>query len=73
MAADEGKAVRVRVTFTDDVGNEETLTSEATDAVTGAEPTEPSARPSTLTAAEVAHDSVTLTWRDLQTTPSPDT
>ena len=73
VAADEGKAVRVRVTFTDDVGNEETLTNEATDAVTGAEPTEPPARPSTLTAAEVAHDSVTLTWRDPQTTPSPDT
>ena len=30
---DEGKTVKVRVSFTDDAGNEETLTSEATDAV----------------------------------------
>ena len=34
--ADEGKAVKVRVTFTDDAGNDETLTSEATDAVAAA-------------------------------------
>ena len=31
--ADEGKAVKVRVSFTDDAGNEETLTSAATEAV----------------------------------------
>ena len=31
--ADEGKTIKVRVTFTDDAGYEETLTSEATDAV----------------------------------------
>ena len=31
--ADEGKAISVRVTFTDDAGHEETLTSEATAAV----------------------------------------
>ena len=31
--ADEGKTISVRVTFTDDAGNEETLTSAATDAV----------------------------------------
>ena len=30
---DEGKAIKVRVSFTDDGGNNETLTSEATDAV----------------------------------------
>ena len=34
--ADEGKAVKVRVSFTDDAGNDETLTSAATDAVTAA-------------------------------------
>ena len=34
--ADEGKTVKVRVSFTDDAGNEETLTSEATDAVEAA-------------------------------------
>ena len=35
---DEGKAIKVGVTFTDDAGNEETLTSAVTDAVS-AEPT----------------------------------
>ena len=34
VSADEGKTLKVRVTFTDDAGNEETLTSTATDAVT---------------------------------------
>ena len=33
VAADEGKTVKVRVTFTDDAGNEESLTSDATEAV----------------------------------------
>ena len=33
QASDEGKVITVRVTFTDDAGYEETLTSEATDAV----------------------------------------
>ena len=37
-AGDEGKAIRVRVSFTDDAGNEETLTSEPT-AVVSAAPT----------------------------------
>ena len=32
-AADEGKAIKVRVSFTDDAGNAESLTSAATDAV----------------------------------------
>ena len=32
-ASDEGKAIKVRVSFTDDAGNEESLTSEATEAV----------------------------------------
>ena len=34
--SDEGKAIKVGVTFTDDAGNEETLTSAATDAVAAA-------------------------------------
>ena len=34
--ADVGKTIKVRVTFTDDADNEETLTSEATDEVTAA-------------------------------------
>ena len=36
--SDEGKTVKVRVPFTDDGGNDETLTSAATDAVAAAEP-----------------------------------
>ena len=32
-AADEGKAIKVEVSFTEDVGNDESLTSAATDAV----------------------------------------
>ena len=43
VAADEGKTIKVRVTFTDDSGHQETLTSTATVAVASA--------PTTLTAA----------------------
>ena len=39
--SDEGKAIRVRVSFTDNAGNEESLTSAPTDAVAAAEPAEP--------------------------------
>ena len=63
VAADEGKVIKVRVSFTDDAGNEETLTSAATDALAAAEPTEPPARPTGLSAT-ASHDSVTLTWDD---------
>ena len=38
VAADEGKAIKVRVSFTDDAGNDEQLTSAATVAVTAAPP-----------------------------------
>ena len=62
-AADEGKAVKVEVSFTDDGGNAETLTSAATDAVAAAEPAEPPAKPRNLSAT-ASHDSVTLTWDD---------
>ena len=34
QASDEGKTIKVRVSFTDDAGNEETLTSAATEVVT---------------------------------------
>ena len=60
---DEGKAVTVQVSFTDDADNEETLTSAATAAVAGAQPTEPPAKPTGLDAT-ATHDSVTLTWDD---------
>ena len=64
-AADEGKAIKVEVAFTDDAGNGETLTSEATDAVAAAEPSEPPSKPRGLEATST-HDSVTLKWDDPQ-------
>ena len=39
VAADAGKAIKVRVSFTDDAGNDEELTSAATGAVAAAPPT----------------------------------
>ena len=64
-AADEGAAIRVRVSFTDDAGHEETLTSKATDAVAAAELAEPPAAPTGLRAAP-SHDRVVLSWDDPQ-------
>ena len=63
VGADEGKAIKVRVSFTDDAGNDETLTSAATDAVAAAQPTEPPAKPTGLSATAY-HDQVVLTWND---------
>ena len=63
-ADDEGKTVKVQVSFTDDADNEETLTSGATTAVAGAQPTEPPDKPRGLEATTATHDSVTLTWDD---------
>ena len=61
--SEESKAVKVQVSFTDDEGNSETLTSAATGAVAGAQPTEPPDQPTGLEAT-ATHDSVTLTWDD---------
>ena len=60
---DRGKAIKVEVTFTDDAGNGEALTSAATEAVATAEPSEPPEKPTGLEAT-ATHDSVTLTWDD---------
>ena len=62
---DEGKAIKVEVTFTDDAGNDESLTSVATDAVAAAEPSEPPAKPRGLEAT-ATHGQVILTWDDPQ-------
>ena len=62
---DEGKAIKVEVTFTDDAGNEETLTSAATATVAAAEPEEPPDKPRGLSAT-ATHDAITLTWDDPQ-------
>ena len=59
--SDEGKAIRVRVSFTDNAGNEESLTSAATAAVAAAEPPEPPAKPRGLEAT-ATHNQVVLTW-----------
>ena len=61
--ADEGKTVKVRVRFTDDAGNEETLTSAATAAIEPEEPQEPPVQPQGLSGT-VSHDAVSLTWDD---------
>ena len=58
VAADQGKAVKVRVTFTDDGGNEETLTSAPTAPVWGDGP--PGA-PRNLTATP-GNKEITLSW-----------
>ena len=60
--ADEGKTIKVKVTFTDDARNEETLTSAATAAVAAAVPTDPPGRPLNLTGAANADGTVTLSW-----------
>ena len=61
-SSDAGKAIKVKVSFTDDAGNPESLTSVATNEATSAGPTEPPPAPETLTAVENANGSVTLTW-----------
>ena len=52
VSADEGKIIKVRVSFTDDAGNEETLTSAATEAVAAA----PSRLTVSLENAATTHD-----------------
>ena len=54
--------IRVRVSFTDDAGNAESLTSAATGAVEAAGPTEPPPAPQDLTAVVNQEGSITLTW-----------
>ena len=61
LAGDEGQTIKVEVTFTDDAGNDETLSSKATDAVAASEPP---AKPTGLSATVVSHDAVTLAWDD---------
>ena len=56
--SDEGKTIQVKVSFTDDAGNAEMLTSAATGAVApGSVPDRPTGLTNTAT-----HNSVTLTW-----------
>ena len=60
--ANEGKTIKVKVSFTDDADNEETLTSAATAEVAAAAPTEPPGRPRNLTGTANSDGTVTLSW-----------
>ena len=62
VAADQGKTIKVRVSFTDDAGNEETLTSAATAEVAAGAPTDPPGHPRNLTGAANSDGTVTLYW-----------
>ena len=75
-AAEEGQTIQVRVTFTDDAGNDETLTSEATAAVAASDQTDPGDGPNlrSYIAVVVAEDTsdpdnpqtdFTITWSDV--------
>ena len=59
---DEGRTIKVRVTVTDDLGNETTLTSGATGEVASGGPTEPPGQPLKLKGAANADGTVTLRW-----------
>ena len=61
-ADDEGQTIKVKVTFTDDADNGETLTSTATAEVAAAAPTEPPGRPRNLTGTANSDGTVTLSW-----------
>ena len=76
LDADEGKIIKVRVTFTDDAGNEESLTSSATAAVAASAQTDSEHEPSlrsyiTVVVTEDASDPdnvetrFTITWSDV--------
>ena len=62
VAADEGKSIKVKVSFTDDADNEETLTSTATAEVAAAVLTEPPGAPRNLTGTANSDGAVTLSW-----------
>ena len=57
-----GKTIKVKVTFTDDADNEETLTSPATAEVAAGVPTDLPAKPRNLTGTANADGTVTLRW-----------
>ena len=75
-SSEQGQTIQVRVTFTDDAGNDETLTSEATAAVAASDQTDPGDGPNlrSYIAVVVAEDTsdpdnpqtdFTITWSDV--------
>ena len=62
VGSDAGQTIKVRVTFTDDAGNDETLTSVATAAVADGAPTDPPGSPRNLTGTVNPDGTVTLYW-----------
>ena len=65
VEADEGKAIRVRVTFTDDANNDETLTSDATDAVE-AKPNSPATGLPTISGTLRVGETLTANTGDIE-------
>ena len=65
VKADEGKAIKVRVSFNDDGGNEESLTSPATDAV-AARPNSPATGMPTITGSAVIGQMLTADTSGIQ-------
>ena len=59
VESDKGKAIKVKVSFTDDAGNDETLTSDATDAVAGLPPEPLTA---SIENAATSHDGTAFTF-----------
>ena len=62
VAADQGKTIKVKVSFTDDAGFHETLTSTATAEVAAVAPTKLPGRPRNLTGTANSDGTVTLSW-----------
>ena len=62
VAAYVGNTIKVKVTFTDDADNEETLTSAATAEVAAGGPTDPPGSPRKLTGTANSDGTVTLSW-----------
>ena len=64
--ADEGKAIKVQVTFTDDAGNNEALTSAATDAVASAStPNSPATGDPTISGTAQVGETLTADTSDI--------
>ena len=61
QASDEGKAIQVQVSFTDDAGNDESLTSEATDPVAAAtQPNSPATGAPTISGTAQVGETLTV-------------